>query len=136
MADYQEILSETLQGLWVQSPLHFVWLVGILWAILTWKRHPRKSFLVTLVLILFLIEVLVWPFAFRFLFKQMVQGGTGNGMYDFQRLMTTLQFCHSLVHAGLWLVLFIALFVVDRQPAAPRGPDGELLPPELLRGKE
>lgn len=120
-------ILELLRWHAVQAPLYVVWLAGIFWAVLTWKRHPRKSFLVMLVLAIILAESLVWPFAMQFLLHD-IQGG---GMGDIQDRWMLMEFCHSVVNAALWVVLLAALFVVDRRPPAPRGPDGELLPPEL-----
>lgn len=131
MTEHLDIVAHMLRSLWVQGPLLAMWLLGILWAVLTFKRHPRKSFLTMLVLAAFLVEAVAVPLLYYFLFNP--AEGTGN---DFEKIWTITEFCRSVVDAGLWLLLFIALFLVDCPPGAARGPDGELLPPNWDRERK
>ena len=102
-----------LYSWWVNGPLYLVWLAGIAWAAATWRRHPRKSLLTMLALGWFLIGPLVLSMVMQCLY-----GGS--------EIWMTFGFFHSAINAGVWLLLFAAIFLVDCQPPAPRGPDGEI----------
>jgi hypothetical protein len=129
---YEHTFMYTLRWIATQSPIYLVWIAGIFWALMTWKRHPRKSFLVMLVLALFLTEDIVWPFAMDYLLNDVLGGGAAQAnLGDMEKHWLIAEICRSVLVAALWLVLFVALFASERTPSLPRGPDGEILPPEF-----
>lgn len=40
-------------------PIYLVWLAGLIWAVASWKKHPKVSLLATLGLAMFLIQAIV-----------------------------------------------------------------------------
>ncbi len=131
MNAYQDLVGHFIHQVGVQSPIFLVWLGGILWACLTWKRHPRKSFLVVLVLGTFLIEGFVAPVAWHYLITRYVLGSPPG----FERIMLYVQIAFAVFRAALWLLLLAALFMDEGTTAIPRGPDGEKLPPDWSRSR-
>ena len=54
-----QMLSVLLASILAIIPYAFIWLVGILIAIVTWRRHPRLSLLVTITLLLFIVHQII-----------------------------------------------------------------------------
>ena len=122
----QDFVSHFVREVGMQSPLLLVWLAGLVWACLTWKRHPRKSFLVVLVLGTFLVQGLAGPAAWHYLTMRYVSGSA----IEVKRTLTYMQIAFTVFRAALWLLLLVALFMEEGTTAPPRGPDGERLPPD------
>ncbi len=58
-----EYVGSTLGSLLVQLPLYITWLVGIVLAIVWWKRHPRVSLLTVIGLAAMLLLTILFSIA-------------------------------------------------------------------------
>jgi hypothetical protein len=88
-------------------PVVIVWIVGIIFALTRWKRHPKISLLTFLALggqlILFLVNAVLNIYASRVLF------GAWNSE-QISSFYTVKYSIMSLIEAGLWIMLLYAIF--------------------------
>jgi hypothetical protein len=120
-------LWETLSWIVSDAPRLCVWLVGIVVALATRRRHPRVSLLAALVFGVFFLEALAMPIVNRVL----VELWHGEGM-EIGLLFKVVTFGQSLVDAVLWVLLFFALFGRREQAGRIMGHDGQYLPDDFL----
>jgi hypothetical protein len=109
-------LSATLTSLATAAPALLVLGVGILLALVTWRRHPRASLLATVGFVLVIVTRLVWlsePFLVNRSEDSMEQIGR---VYAVVSVVTTV-----LLTAG-YLLVVMAVFVDRRGPYAPPRP--------------
>lgn len=105
------IMGEVL----VQLPLYITWLVGIVLALVRWKRHPRVS----LMTVIALTSMLVLTIAFTsdnlwlpFLIKNL-----GLGPIDIGPILLIRIIPEFILLPGVWIVLLAAIFG-GRKPKA------------------
>lgn len=103
-----------LSGIMLQrTPLLLVLLVGIVFAIVRWKRHPRISFLTLLGLVLYLIKIFSFS-ALSYAIPQLMPlmhltYSTVNNLY------TLLDVLNDLVLCGI-MILLVAVAFSQRRP--------------------
>jgi hypothetical protein len=112
-------------------PAVIVWLVGVIQALTTWRRHPRVSQTVLIACVLLLVNAAVGPVAQYWLFYR-AYGPAGSTWYgagrSFQQiellagLLTLVRVAFSTV--GYVLLLF-AIFGWRATPRFPAGPPTE-----------
>lgn len=92
-----------------QLPLYIVWIVGMILALVFWRKHPRVSLLALLGFALLLAVSLVgtffsayWPISLR------NQGMTG---VEIGRIIGIANLAVGVAGAGAWVLIVIALFV-------------------------
>jgi len=88
--------SGLIVALLTQTPLYIVWLVGVILAIVVWKKHPSVS-LVALIafVVLFLLELVSLIIAAR------------NGLNGSR---PGIAFVEALIRAGAWGLVLAAVF--------------------------
>ncbi|MBY0525866.1 MAG: hypothetical protein K2R98_20910 [Gemmataceae bacterium] len=110
-------LKEVIVWAFVESPLLLTLLGGVTWALVTWRRHPKVSLLAGLGLTAKLVILLSMPLFHWFA----VKGWEGDTFNDFDEISTyykALTFVHSLISAGLWLLILFAIFTERNHPEA------------------
>lgn len=125
-------LEEGIISVIVESPLLLVYLVGIVWAAVSWSRHPMVSLLAGLGMGLLAFTALVWEF-FRQLATDLYYSRATSSFDDPDVVFNAFCFLRALVNAGLWLLVLFAIFIGRKQPErwAPdvRPASGGYLPP-------
>lgn len=104
-------------------PLYIVWLVGLVLSLVHWKKNPKLSLLTLIATAGFLVSSPLFTYLGTRLSLRMhergwsaAQLGTWHGI---------LSVTHSLVSAGLWVLLLVALFdSAIRQAQAPATAEG------------
>src|SRR5262245_46874102 len=113
MAEY--VLRAMLQ----RSPVLVVILVGIILALVRWKRHPKVSFCVTLGLVVYLFKHIVLAqlsYSIPGIMKAWsLSYATANNMY------TALSVISDLAFAVVVIILVVAAFA-QRAPATYQAP--------------
>ncbi len=108
-------LSTILTVYAVQLPFYLVWLVGIILAIVFWKKHPKASLLATIglagILILNIISVYTTTFLSMDLYKQ----GMSTANIGLAMGIRTIVF--NILGAGCWGLIITSIFVGRKQAA-------------------
>ena len=96
-------------------PLVLVYIVGIVFASATWRRHPRASLLSLIAFVIFLVDALLSG-AFTWL---VLRGGLFEGGNFEQRgmILNVGNGFFTLLNVVAWILLLIALF--GRRPQEP-----------------
>jgi hypothetical protein len=125
-------LREALNWALLDSPLVFVYLAGVVWALLTWPRHPAVSLLAALGLGLLAFTAVVWPFLYTIV-PSLYYGNSPTSSLDDPTwsdepgafgIFKLLSLLHSMVDAAAMLLVILALFLWRRPverwaPTAP-----------------
>jgi hypothetical protein len=102
-------LTSSLLTLVIYIPLYITWLVGLVVAIVNWKRAPKTSlFTVIAVAILFLLNVFGQMFSINFPLWVSRQGNMPTAQIGI--IMAVIGFVETLLVAGCWVLIFIAIF--------------------------
>ena len=123
-----EIMGWILTG----SPLLLVYLLGILIAVKRYRRHPTVSTLTLFSLVGLVFLSVLTPFVYRFVPGYLADLQTAVGIENAFRIVG---FISSLLHAGLFFLLLLAVFSGRKQQLGIRGADGQYLPPDFLMGE-
>ena len=115
MVSYGPIIQNALTQLATSLPLLIVWLVGIILAILRWKKNPRTS-LLTLIALVILggVHILSVIFGTSFFYIASMNGMKGQLVRTIQ---TVAQILFSLGDAVGWVLLLLALFGKPKKKA-------------------
>ena len=101
-------------------PVMIVMAVGVILAIARWKRHPKISLLALLGLggqmILFVISMALNFYAGRFLFSTWTSEQITT-FYTMKYIVT------SLIEAGLWVLIVMAIFSMRDEQSRPAAPN-------------
>ncbi len=95
-----------------RTPILLLALVGILIAIVRWKRHPKVSVLTFLGLGLFLIQSLTFMFVYYYL-PRLPQ--TGWALSSMNTLFSVVQVCQDFLFAIVIVLLVTAAFSSRQQ---------------------
>ena len=123
-----EIMGWILTG----SPLLLVYLLGILIAVKRYRRHPTVSTLTLFSLVGLVFLSVLTPLVYRFVPGYLADLQTAVGIENAFRIVG---FISSLLHAGLFFLLLLAVFSGRKQQLGIRGADGQYLPPDFLIGE-
>jgi hypothetical protein len=88
----------------VQIPIFLVWLVGLAFAVIRWRRHPRVSLLATSGLLLFFLRALNFP-----LIRLWIQQRAAE-TFQVGIRFSALNLGSALVGALAWALILIAVF--------------------------
>ena len=104
----QLFIRNSLTQLMSTLPLMIAWLVGIVIAIVRWKKNPKAS-LLTLLALVVLMGVHIVLTVFNTSFHSIA---TINGMNPMtvRTISIVVQVLLSLVNAGAWVMLLAAIF--------------------------
>src|SRR2546428_6432712 len=111
----------------IYGPLFIVWIIGIILALTTWRKHPQVSLLALV------------GFAL-----QLFQSGAGIVFYywisspqalapswsseEWMRVLQFFPFCQTCLSAVGWSLILFAIFRWRSQPNRVLGHDGQYLP--------
>ncbi len=94
-----------INSLLMQVPVFLVWLVGLVLALVRWKRHPKVSLLTCIAFVMFFAEI---PFFFYLNFyldwKMLVP------ISSLELVSTVINIIESLISAAAWGLLLAAVF--------------------------
>jgi len=118
--------SELFVTLSTDAPLFLVWLVGFIWALATYTKHPHVSLLVALAMVLFAFKQVAVRGVYYFMPVFWLESSSdyGDGMTALHRVIKIhriINLCNSIA-AGLWLLVLAAVFS-ERKQAGKWAPD-------------
>jgi len=127
MRDAPQWVWFVLQGYVCWLPLCAVWLLGMLAAILRWRRHPQVSLLALLGCGLGFVVWLVMPPVYWFLVPFIAErlSPSGHEPEAYRLISSAVNFVHACVVAVAWAMLLMALFGWRGRPA---GISGDTIP--------
>lgn len=105
-------MSDITYFLLPRTPPLVLALVGILIALVLWKRHPKVSLLASLGLVLFLVESLTFMSVYYYLPRLIRTGWT---LSDVNTVFMVAQVCQDCLFAVV-IVLLVAAAFSSRQP--------------------
>ena len=108
MSNIGEVLLSSLTSLLTSLPLLITWIVGIIIAIIRWKKAPRRSLLALLALVIIMgVHIVSVVFNNSFFLLASV-----NGM-DYKMVSTVsviASIVFGLVDAVSWVLVLLAIF--------------------------
>ena len=107
-------ISHILMSFAVDIPLYIVFLIGIILAIVTWKRHPRVSMLVCIGIVIDCIAMTVGTGLFAWLPNYWMQSGRTTS--ELGNIMGIISLCRIIITAGAWGIIITAIFIDRSQP--------------------
>ncbi|TMQ35040.1 MAG: hypothetical protein E6K70_04395 [Planctomycetota bacterium] len=109
-----------------QLPVIAIWLLGIILACLSWRKHPQVSLMA---LAAFGIQLFQSVFGIFVLFE-VTRGGISQG-WTAQQISTvfaTVNYLRAGLSAVAWVLVLLAIFRWRAWPGRVRGYDGQYLP--------
>ncbi|PRX92530.1 hypothetical protein [Allonocardiopsis opalescens] len=109
------------------APLAIVYVVGVIVAIATWSRHPRRSGLAAgglALLLVIQIATFLWQLYLPALYAHL-QDAAGLGTW-----VTVFSLATALLSVVAWVLVLMALFARERGGSAAGGPN----PPQDVPG--
>jgi hypothetical protein len=108
---FQQLIS----GFWLQAPLIVIWLVGIVVAIVTWRKHPPVSILTILALLFFLFNVVAGEtFVQQVMFQFHVRGLPARTVGT---LLSVAAILRAIISIVAWVLILTAIFIRRGRPA-------------------
>ncbi len=101
-------------------PLIIVWIVGIVFAILRWRRHPRASLLILIGLVLFILGAFVFSLLHHMLFYHLIMDDASSERI--QQTLFPVQITGAVVHMAGWILVLIGAFSAAAAPGAVERP--------------
>jgi hypothetical protein len=108
----------SLSVLLIQLPVLLVWLVGLVLAIVYWKRHPRVSLLALIGLAGLFIANVLGSLVSLWLPLIVEQTGLPGGMQQYALINAIRTIAGSLISAVFWVLVIAAIFGGRRKPEA------------------
>lgn len=106
MPDY--ILRNALQNLLTAMPLFIVWVVGIVIAIVQWKKSPRKS-IISIIAFLLLLFGFLFELAFNTFGIQWLN--TSRAAFGYARTLSIIiPLFFNLLRTTAWVFILLAIF--------------------------
>ena len=99
-------------------PVMLVVLMGLVFAIIRWRRHPKVSALTVAGLLLFQLQSLAFSSLYYFLPRLADHGWTWRSI---DHLSIVLDICHDLVFTVAFALLAVAIFTGRTQPETASG---------------
>lgn len=111
-SDFQNVVGYIFRSLAYSLPMILIWLVGIVIAVLNWRKTPRVSLLAVIALLLFLVET----FGFSIAYSALLYNSRGN-YGQFEWLYLILSVVRSLIASVAFGLLLAAIWVGRQKPA-------------------
>jgi len=113
--EYLPVIGASLLS---HGPLYAVWLVGVIFAALRWKRHPRVSLFAILALVLTMfLSIVAMSFSIILPLYMHRDGMPAERISIFIGVWSLVT---STLQAGCWVLLLIALFGWRGEPATAK----------------
>jgi uncharacterized membrane protein YozB (DUF420 family) len=109
------MLTQLLTTLGTQLPQLATWGLGVLLALVFWRRDPKSALLVLLACLICLFIAVIFAIVYAVV-PQMLRAGMTNGPFQMRMVYGALGFVHSCLTALAWALLLVAAF--RRRPAA------------------
>lgn len=114
----ETIFFSLVRQLLHQSPLFLAYFVGIILALVFWRRYPRPSMLVLLAMVLFVATRVIWSVLFLFVLR-------GRESFNWTTtqlgwIMWAQGFVGNVVHAGIFGLLLAAVFISRKVTPQPK----------------
>ena len=122
VSPFDEII-EALSWILVRSPVLLVYLLGIIIALVRYRRHPKVSTLVLVAMVGLFLQALIMPLVYRF--PLFFPGLLGPGSWIDETVLRIISFSNSCLEAVLLLLLFLAVFAGRNKQLGIRGADGQ-----------
>lgn len=115
MISYGPIIRNALTQLSTTLPVMIAWLVGIIIAIVRWKKNPKTSLLTLIGLVILMgVHIILSVFNTSFYYLASINGMKGTTVRVIQ---IVVQIVLSLVASGGWVLLLVALFGKPKKKA-------------------
>jgi hypothetical protein len=103
-----------------------IWLVGVVLACLTWRKHAQVSFMAVAAFGIQLFQSVFGTFVlFEVIRAQMTQGWSHQHV---SVILTTVNYVRTGLSAIAWVLILLAIFRWRAWPNRIRGHDGQYLP--------
>jgi hypothetical protein len=89
----------------MQVPVFLVWLVGLVLALVRWKRHPKVSLLTCIAFVMFFAEIPFFFYLYFYIDWMMLVPST-----SLEFVSTVINIIESLISATAWGLLLVAVF--------------------------
>jgi hypothetical protein len=130
VSPFDEII-EALSWILVRSPVLLVYLLGIIIALVRYRRHPKVSTLALVAMVGLFLQAVIMPLVYRFpLFLPGLFSGPGSWIDE--TVLKIMSFGNSCLEAVFLFILFLAVFAGRSKQLGIRGADGQYLPPDVL----
>ena len=117
------MLRLALQALATAIPLFIIWIVGLVLAIIRWKKDPKKA-IFTLLAILLIGLVLLLEIAWNIFGVRWVNTNP-NVIRMARTLFIAIPLAINLLRAGSWVLILLAIFSRPKQKSEPAKESGE-----------
>jgi len=111
-----DTISELVATYVPQLPLQCVWIVGIVLALVGWRKHPNVSLLTVLAFGAYIVLNLIYPLAWRYVFSALLNRADGEAQRRI--LVASFGFVWCCLLAIPSLLVLAAIFGWRRPPAA------------------
>jgi hypothetical protein len=112
------VITVILTNMAIHIPLYLAWLIGIILAVMTWKRNPRPSLLAILgiasMFVFDLISIFMITIPMRLSEK-------GHASTNIAMVMSITNVAMTILKAGSWGLLLTAIFIGRKNQTAPMG---------------
>jgi high-affinity Fe2+/Pb2+ permease len=112
-----DMLMNILTGLVSGLPVYLVWLVGVIYALVTWRKHPGISVLAIAALLMQLLVSLVFIALTRTV-PQIVQKESDLTSAQMSMMFSAFALGQSCLSAVAYLLLLLAVFKGRKPPPA------------------
>ena len=115
----------------INAPLFVLWIIGIIVALTTRRKHPQVSLLAAVGLAIQLSETAVVLVVYPWISQAVTSGWPAEKINVFWMAATFVQVFLSTI---AWLLILLAIFKYRHQPNRILGHDGQYLPEGFVRG--
>jgi hypothetical protein len=123
-------MDPLLWRLMLYAPLVVVLFVGIVFSLVTWRRHPQVSLLALVAFAIQLFQIVGGSLVFYWVTRQAF-GWDGQQRRWFLDMSSLAQ---TSLSAVAWALILVTLFRWRNLPNRLRGHDGQYLPEDFDRG--
>jgi hypothetical protein len=90
-------------------PLYFLWLLGIILALIRWRRHPTVSLVAALACVILILNTMSSTVVYAWLPGYLFQGGDLTPQQG-ANIMMVVEVFFNLVSAVAWALILVAIF--------------------------
>ena len=101
-------VTQVVTGLLGRLPLMLVWVAGIVFAVMYWKKHPRASLYTTIACSVELIQSVVWV-PLSVMLPQMVSQGRLPAS-QMGLVFGIVGAADGVISVGAWVLVLLAIF--------------------------
>jgi heme A synthase len=110
-------IGPVLSNILVQIPVYLAWIVGLILAVVTWRKHPRASLLTLIGLGMFFVQAVLGNVLSPWLQRAMMRRDVP--IRTMQLVLVGRGLITSLVMMIAWTLLLGAIFLPRRSGSSP-----------------